>query len=92
VPIRSAGECAGLFASGSQQAGAAVAHAELELEAEEEVEADLELMSRFFHRMSAQPPYESKFPALEAPNVVPKAFKGTWEGRVGEWGLLLRQA
>lgn len=42
--------------------------------------------------MSSQPPYESKFPALEAPNVVPKAFKGTWEGRVGEWGLLLKQA
>lgn len=47
---------------------------------------------RFFHRMSSQPPYDSKFPALEAPNVVPKAFKGTWEGRVDEWGVLLKQA
>ena len=47
---------------------------------------------RFFHRMSDVPPYESKFPSLEAPNVVPEAFKDTWEGRVDEWGTLLKQA
>ena len=47
---------------------------------------------RYFHRMSVEPPYESKFPISKAPNVVPKAFEGVWEGRVDEWGFLLKQS
>ncbi|OCF34389.1 hypothetical protein I316_03903 [Kwoniella heveanensis BCC8398] len=47
---------------------------------------------RFFHRMSEKPPYESKFPVLETPNVTPKKFKGEWEERVGEWGEIIKQS
>jgi hypothetical protein len=47
---------------------------------------------RFFHRMSERPPYTSKFPVLEAPNVTPRAFQGTWEERVNEWGGFMKQA
>ncbi|WVQ75753.1 hypothetical protein IAR50_005384 [Cryptococcus sp. DSM 104548] len=47
---------------------------------------------RFFHRMSQDPPYESAFPTLDAPNVTPKAFEGTWEGRVNEWGTHMKEA
>ncbi|KAK1923409.1 hypothetical protein DB88DRAFT_505325 [Papiliotrema laurentii] len=47
---------------------------------------------RYFHRMSVEPPYESKFPISKAPNVVPKAFEGVWEDRVDEWGFLLKQS
>jgi hypothetical protein len=46
----------------------------------------------FFHRMTEQPPYESKFPSLTAPNVVPETFKDTWEERVAEWGGFIKQA
>ncbi|ORY34577.1 hypothetical protein BCR39DRAFT_116062 [Naematelia encephala] len=47
---------------------------------------------RFFHRMSERPPYESHFPYLEAENVTPKAFEGTWEERLSEWGGMMKQA
>ncbi|WVF68338.1 hypothetical protein IAT40_003103 [Kwoniella sp. CBS 6097] len=47
---------------------------------------------RFFHRMSDKPPYQSKFPVLETPNVTPKKFDGEWEDRVGEWGGIIKQA
>lgn len=46
----------------------------------------------FFHRMTERPPYKSKFPYSTAPNVVPEAFKETWEGRVDEWGGHIKQA
>ncbi|WVQ84834.1 hypothetical protein IAT38_006991 [Cryptococcus sp. DSM 104549] len=47
---------------------------------------------RFFHRMSEAPPYPSKFPVLEAPNVTPEKFGETWEKRVDEWGVFMKQA
>ncbi|OWZ67670.1 hypothetical protein AYX14_01473 [Cryptococcus neoformans] len=47
---------------------------------------------RFFHRMSEAPPYQSNFPVLEAPNVTPRAFERTWEERVNEWGVFMRQS
>ncbi|WWC66056.1 uncharacterized protein I303_108678 [Kwoniella dejecticola CBS 10117] len=47
---------------------------------------------RFFHRMSEKPPYQSKFPVLEAPNVIPPKFKDTWEDGVNEWGGSMKQA
>ncbi|WVQ95889.1 hypothetical protein IAU59_002988 [Kwoniella sp. CBS 9459] len=47
---------------------------------------------RFFHRMSDKPPYQSRFPVLETPNVTPKKFEGEWEERVGEWGGIIKQA
>ncbi|TXT13007.1 hypothetical protein VHUM_01408 [Vanrija humicola] len=53
---------------------------------------DADPKCRFFHRMAERPPYESKFPVSTAPNVVPKAFEGTWEERVSEWGGFIKQA
>ncbi|WWC73863.1 uncharacterized protein I206_107835 [Kwoniella pini CBS 10737] len=47
---------------------------------------------RFFHRMSEKTPYESNFPVLEAPNVIPSKFQNTWEDGVNEWGGSLKQA
>jgi hypothetical protein len=55
-------------------------------------DSDLSTRRRFFHRMSERPPYTSKFPVLEAPNVTPRAFQGTWEERVNEWGGFMKQA
>ncbi len=47
--------------------------------------------SRFFHKMTEKPPYESKFPISSAPNVTPKAFAGRWERGMNEWGGFMKQ-
>nr|ODN86737.1 hypothetical protein L203_03986 [Cryptococcus depauperatus CBS 7841] len=47
---------------------------------------------RFFHRMSEKPPYQSRFPVLEAPNVQPRAFAETWEKTLNDWGVFMKQA
>nr|ODO04288.1 hypothetical protein L204_00645 [Cryptococcus depauperatus CBS 7855] len=47
---------------------------------------------RFFHRMSEKPPYQSRFPVLEAPNVEPRAFAETWEKTLSDWGVFMKQA
>ncbi|WWC92628.1 uncharacterized protein L201_007587 [Kwoniella dendrophila CBS 6074] len=47
---------------------------------------------RFFHRMSEKPTYESKFPVLEAPNVIPQNSQSNWEEGVNEWGGCMKQA
>ncbi|ORY46863.1 hypothetical protein BCR33DRAFT_757773 [Rhizoclosmatium globosum] len=43
---------------------------------------------RFFHRMGEVPPYETKFPALNAAPVVPAAFPN-WVNDMDKWGNLL---
>ncbi|GJJ13360.1 hypothetical protein Clacol_007612 [Clathrus columnatus] len=48
--------------------------------------------SRFFWRMTIPPPYETAFPSINSPNVVPKAFKGRWEDVLGKWGSTMKQA
>jgi hypothetical protein len=49
---------------------------------------------RFFWRMGQNPPYETQFPALNAPNVVPKdeAIKARWEPTMELWGKSLKTA
>lgn len=49
---------------------------------------------RFFWRMAEKPPYETKFPALNAPNVVPdKAeIKARWETVLERWGGAMKLA
>lgn len=47
---------------------------------------------RFFHRMTERPPYESRFPYSTAPNVVPEAYKETWDTKLEEWGSMMKQA
>lgn len=41
--------------------------------------------------MTERRPYEFLFPALEAPNVTPRAFAERWETRVNEWGRCIKQ-
>ncbi|KAF5388538.1 hypothetical protein D9757_004655 [Collybiopsis confluens] len=49
---------------------------------------------RFFWRMSERPPYETQFPALNAPNVVPQAegIKARWTPVMENWGNSMKQA
>ncbi|RDA88877.1 hypothetical protein CP532_5456 [Ophiocordyceps camponoti-leonardi (nom. inval.)] len=49
---------------------------------------------RFFWRMAEPPPYETLFPALNAPNVVPKAahLAERWEPVMDRWGTAMKMA
>ena len=49
---------------------------------------------RFFWSMGTRPPYETLFPALNAPNVVPQAphLKGRWTDIMTKWGTSMKNA
>ncbi|KAL1740960.1 hypothetical protein HDZ31DRAFT_46438 [Schizophyllum fasciatum] len=49
---------------------------------------------RFFWRMGEQPPYETQFPALNTPNVVPEAepLKSKWPPTMDKWGTCMKEA
>lgn len=49
---------------------------------------------RFFWRMVEPPPYTSKFPALNADNIIPEAphIKERWEPVMNQWGTSMKNA
>lgn len=49
---------------------------------------------RFFWRMAEHPPYETVFPGLNAPNVVPQAdhIKERWEPSMNKWGSSMKDS
>ena len=49
---------------------------------------------RFFWKMSEVPPYETKFPGLNAPNVVPQSdnLKERWPVTMEQWGKSMKFA
>ncbi|TDL28060.1 Clavaminate synthase-like protein [Rickenella mellea] len=49
---------------------------------------------RFFWQMSEKPPYETKFPALNASNVVPQAdgLRERWPPTMEKWGQSMKDA
>lgn len=49
---------------------------------------------RFFWKMSTPPPYETQYPSLNAPNVVPEseALRTRWETSMEKWGTSMRNA
>jgi hypothetical protein len=49
---------------------------------------------RFFWRMGQQPSEETEFPALKAPNVIPKAqhINERWKPVMDQWGLSMKNA
>jgi len=49
---------------------------------------------RFFWKMGDKPPYETQFPALNAPNVVPSTdlLKDRWEHTMNQWGNAMKTA
>ena len=49
---------------------------------------------RFFWRMSSPPPYETAFPGINAPNIIPDAeiFRNDWEITLKKWGTCMKQA
>ena len=49
---------------------------------------------RFFWKMSEKPPYETQFPGLNAPNVVPQgdAIKQRWIPTMEKWGQSMKNA
>jgi isopenicillin N synthase-like dioxygenase len=49
---------------------------------------------RFFWKMVEKPPYETKFPGLNAPNIVPDAphIRSRWEGTMNQWGTSMKNA
>jgi len=49
---------------------------------------------RFFWKMSEKPPYETHFPGLNAPNVVPQAdfLKERWTPTMEQWGTSMKSA
>ncbi|KAF8167622.1 hypothetical protein B0H34DRAFT_644754 [Crassisporium funariophilum] len=49
---------------------------------------------RFFWKMTEKPPYETQFPALNAPNVVPQAdfLKQRWPVAMEQWGKSMKNA
>ncbi|KAG2022943.1 hypothetical protein CC2G_000655 [Coprinopsis cinerea AmutBmut pab1-1] len=49
---------------------------------------------RFFWKMSEKPPYETQFPGLNAPNVVPEAesLKHRWTPTMEKWGNAMKNA
>jgi hypothetical protein len=49
---------------------------------------------RFFWKMSEVPPYETKFPGLNAPNVVPQSdnLKERWPVTMEQWGKSMKSA
>ncbi|OCH94747.1 Clavaminate synthase-like protein [Obba rivulosa] len=49
---------------------------------------------RFFWRMGEMPPYDTEFPGLNAPNVVPKAahLRDRWASTMEKWGSSMKNA
>ncbi|KAG6380905.1 hypothetical protein JVT61DRAFT_5297 [Boletus reticuloceps] len=49
---------------------------------------------RFFWKMGAPPPYETQYPALNAPNVIPQApvFEDIWQPTMEKWGKSMKDA
>lgn len=49
---------------------------------------------RFFWRMGERPTYDTQFPALNTPNVVPEAepLKSKWPSTMDKWGTSMKQA
>ncbi|KAF5368620.1 hypothetical protein D9758_002261 [Tetrapyrgos nigripes] len=49
---------------------------------------------RFFWKMSEKPPYETEYPGLNAPNVIPQAesIKERWTPIMESWGKSMKQA
>ena len=49
---------------------------------------------RFFWKMSEKPPYETNYPALNAPNVVPEAqgIRERWTPVMEKWGSSMKTA
>ena len=49
---------------------------------------------RFFWKMGENPPYETKFPALNAPNVVPEdeSIRERWVPTMEKWGSSMKNA
>lgn len=49
---------------------------------------------RFFWRMAETPPYETQFPILNAPNVVPQneKIRNRWPSTMEQWGKAMRTA
>ncbi|KAI9060553.1 Clavaminate synthase-like protein [Trametes sanguinea] len=49
---------------------------------------------RFFWKMSEKPPYETQYPSLNAPNVVPKAesIRERWTPIMEKWGTSMKTA
>lgn len=49
---------------------------------------------RFFWKMGTPPPYETEYPALNAPNVVPQApgINEKWESTMEKWGHSMKNA
>ncbi len=49
---------------------------------------------RFFWKMSEKPPYETQYPGLNAPNVVPEAegLKVRWTPTMERWGKSMKNA
>ncbi|KAB5518058.1 hypothetical protein GE09DRAFT_1157371 [Coniochaeta sp. 2T2.1] len=49
---------------------------------------------RFFWRMVEKPPYETKFPGLNAPNVIPETpgIKERWTPVMDQWGTSMKNA
>lgn len=49
---------------------------------------------RFFWKMGTPPPYETQYPALNAPNVIPQApvFKDIWQTTMEKWGRSMKDA
>ncbi|KAG1828074.1 hypothetical protein EV424DRAFT_1345009 [Suillus variegatus] len=49
---------------------------------------------RFFWKMGTPPPYETEYPALNAPNVVPQAprISEKWESTMEKWGHSMKNA
>lgn len=49
---------------------------------------------RFFWRMTEKPPYETKFPGLNSPNVVPEApqIRKRWTPTMNLWGNSMKNA
>lgn len=47
---------------------------------------------RFFWKMTEKPPYDTAFPSLNMPNVVPEAHKDVWADTLNEWGGSMKNA
>ncbi|KAF9225484.1 Clavaminate synthase-like protein [Gyrodon lividus] len=49
---------------------------------------------RFFWKMGTLPPYETQYPALNAPNVIPQApiFKDNWQPVMEKWGKSMKDS
>jgi len=47
---------------------------------------------RFFWRMCERPPYETAFPGINSPNIIPEEFHDRWEPTLEKWGKFMKQA